>query len=341
MNNEHFIYLLPRTDIAAHPKRILILEKHPGLPVVMTEASSIKQAAVLIGRIREASPNAEIIIDTGAPAGRDILWRSKKHLKFNERHLDPKIQLSRLFHLLKRKIPKKLHASDPAFIALAVSKLFSARSLGGRRACSRSDLTVLEAALCDPNKPLPNRIFTACFLHPLCFVPRFFVEESNRILGKRSTFLAEKDKQDIVRLALCLARLRQSSFPSGEYGWFFTGGEEDSSVSSRSIVDDFIFTVLEGSTHARKRAIRHYPIQAEIVRTADRLLQSIDIQASRLLSGAANGSRYDRICGFLELICQVWTHSLYFGTDYKPQVVNLSMLAQSLRRRFEQAVTAL
>lgn len=341
MNNEHFVYLLPRTDVAAHQKSILILEKHPGMPVVMTEAGSIKQAVSIVGRIRDATPTAEIIIDTGAPAGRDILHRSKGHLKFNARRFDPKIHLSQLFSLLKRKIPQRCHTGDQDFIELAVSKLFSARSLGGRRPCTESDSTVVEAGLSNPDTLLSDRIFTECFLHPLCFVPRFFIEESNRILGRRSTFLQERDMQDIVRLAACLARLRQSPFPTGEYAWFFATGEWDHSVCLRSLVDDFIFSVLAGSTNTRKRMSKKYPIQAEIVRLADRLLTSVEIQSSRLFAGNLNAHCYDTIRGFLDLICEVWTHSLYLDTDPRPQVMNLSVLASPLRQRFEQAVQPL
>lgn len=343
MNNEHFVYLLPRTDVAAERKRILVLEKHPGVPVLVTETGSIKQASALIGRIRDSVPSTEIIVDTGASAGRDILYRTMDRLKFNGREFDPNFHLSQLYEFLKGKMPAGTGngADTKEFEDLAVSMLFSARSTGGRRPCMKGDTVVVRAARNDPEKTPSEELHTDCFLHPLCFVPRFFIEESNRILGRQSVFLKDTDMQDTVRLAVCLSRIRQSPFPIRDFGWLFPRGEAGAVAGLRSRTDDFIHAVLDGTTRTRKTVTAKNPVQSEIVRLVDRLLRSVDIESSRLFSGPANGNRYDRIRNFLDLVFDVWTHSLYVDTEPRPQVMNLGMLNDHSRKRFEQALQPL
>ena len=339
MHNEQFVYLLPRTDVTARKKNILIIEKHPGIPVVMTEAHSIKQAVGIIDRVRKETPRSDIIVDTGAPAGRDILLRTQNLLRFNEKDYDPRYYLSQLFLMLKHRIPEAPYIEQREFIDEVVGMLFSARSLGGRRPCTKADALIAEIGL-GREPPIPtDQRFEGAFLHPLCLVPRFFVSESSRILGKRTPLLGNKEMTEMVRLAFRIATIRQSPFPDSPYPWLFPDREAAAGLRSRT--DDFIYAALGGTTRTRKKLHENHPAQVEVVRIVDRLMALIDIQASRLFNGPMNANRYDRIRGFLELIFGVWTYSLYGHPTVKPQIVNTSLLNHRVRERFEQLIQLL
>ncbi len=223
MHHEPFVYFLPRTDVAAQKKHILVIEKQPGTPVVMSETSSIQQAAALIGTIRDRAPRTHIIVDTGASAGRAVLLRIRERLTFNDREYDPCLFLSQLFPTLQSGIPEKPYGADDPFAQHAASLVFAPRSTGGRRPCTKTDLLIALVGL-DDKEPEPGcKPYTDLFLHPLCLVPRFFALESNRALGTKEVFLPDELVTEMVRLAYRFAAIRQSPFPDAEQALYRLG----------------------------------------------------------------------------------------------------------------------
>jgi len=333
MNTPPFLYFLPKTGAVTPKQNILVLETFSNGPPQMSEIGSIRQAVDQIGHLRKQTPWTDIIVDTDAPAGREILRRTKQFLQFHENGYDPHFHLSQLFRTLKNRLPETPTAAPPDCVDLIVSMLFSARSLGGRRPCMKTDPLIAEVGLRDDPLALADHERKEFLSHPLCTVPKFFIDESKRVLGGTNTASADQEVPELVQLAGRIATIQQSPFPDRPYNWLFTGVTPEGPLRSR--VDDFIHSALCGAT--RKQCNIHLA-QVELVRKIDRLMESINIRSSRLFAGAGNTDRYERIRGFLELIFGTWAQSLYRDTEVKPRLVNTALLNSETRWRFEQMI---
>ena len=350
MTPHSFVFLLPRTDAAASKKTVLLIEKASEKdPTLISELSSIKRAAALIRQIRSESPGKEIALDTACEVGRDLLCRSRPILKFNRKGFDPLFTLSQLFDLVRNDIPGELSdVRTKDFVEYVIKLLHTVRSNGGRRPCTANDLLLAEIGINrSRNPPIPEM---ESFLagHPLCRVPFFFVEEAKLRLGHRADFDSPKLHCVIMRLATSFAQLGQSMFPEYGHNWLFApslqegklsdGNSPDAHLGMRYRVDDFIYTVLNGSTRNRKAIFRDYPVQSRIVRLTDQLLSAIQIGAIRLFAPENDRNRYDRINAFLDLTMKIWTLSLYSDCDIKPPIVDRSLLRTDIQNHFQQIV---
>ena len=336
MTPSNFVFFLPRTDDAAGKKTVFLIEKGgENDSPILTELGSVKRAVSMIREIRATAPGKVIAVDTACSVGRDLLCRSGSCLKFNERGYDPLFFLSQLFFLVREKMPAHIHATDHTFMEPVIDQLHAARSNGGRRPCTLSDLLIAEIGTRFSQKTLPPELAERLIAHPLGQVLRFFAEMSKRILGNRSRSGPDHVTQTIVQLATTLATLHQSAFPVCDHHWLLPARVLDDQVGQ---VDDFMFGVLEGSTPTQKSLQKSLPVPGRIVRLADEFLSAIDLRAVPLFRAPAGGNRYARIRGLLDLLFKTWTLSLYVDCVTKPQIVDLSLLRSPAREEFERTI---
>jgi hypothetical protein len=248
------------------------------------------------------------------------------------------LHLAQLFHTVREKIPKQAFPMDRVFLNLVTNHLFTARNQGGQRPCTEMDMLLARIAVCNAHEELPEPLVSRMYDCPLCSVPKFFLHRAQSFDAnlRESEFVPK-----IIEIAGMIARLRQSPFPEGYHHWLFEKGESTSETERKSRVDDFIFDALEGTTSKRNKCRRDYPIQTKIVRTVDQFLEAIHIDGVSLFHPPVALDRYERIRGFLELLLETWSMSLYADQRNRPQIVNLSRLNERYHAAFAQATTAI
>lgn len=339
MNIECFVYILPQADVAAHQKNVFLIEHGPGGPPILSELDSVRQAVSRLNEIREMSPETTIIIDTATQTGREILYRSKHLLGTFHHGYDTGMCLCQLFYTVEKKMPGRSHQEIRKFLDRTIPLLFSARSLGGCRPCMVGDVIVAETAVLRPGKILPAQTIEQLYDHPIAAVPRFFAQKAKETLAV-GFFNDKRVHEDIVALTLNIARVRQSPFPAANDNWFFISDAVENQAIRQSRIDDFICSVLSDTITNRKTVLQNHPIQGEIVRYVDRFFTAISIPSCRIFSDRIAFNRYTRIRSFMELILEYWSLELYRDTEVKPQIVDLSILRDSVRTEFEQFMTA-
>ena len=339
MTPSNFVFFLPRTDDAAGKKTVLLIEKaSENDSPVLTELGSIKRAVAIIHEIRATVPTKVIAVDTACSIGRDLLSRSESCLKFNKRGYDPLFFLSQLFFLVRDKMPTRILASDRAFVDPVINLLHAARSNGGRRPCTVADLLIAELGVGLAQEDLPQDKAERLVGHPIGQVLRFFAEKSRNILGNRTRFDPDNVQRGILKLATALATLHQSPFPIDDDHWLSVGNVPKLRTDRTRLIDDFIFGVLDGSTHTRNSLREHHPIPSRIVRATNEFLTAVDLWAVPIFHGSIGNNRYGRIRGILDLIFKTWALALYVDCDTKPQIVDLSLLRVPVRDEFERTI---
>ena len=339
MNPNNFVFFLPRTDDAAGKKTILLIEKaSENDSLILTELGSVRRAVSMIQDIRATAPGKVIAVDTACSVGRDLLCRSRSSLKFNERGYDPLFFLSQLFFLVRDWMPAHAQVRDSSFTKPVIDLLHTARSNGGRRPCMISDLLIAEIGTRLSRDDLPQNLAEQLTKHPLGQVLRYFADTSRRILGDRVRSDPVHVKRILLRLATTLASLHQSAFPFCDDHWMSPGIIPEDRADRIRQVDNFIFDVLEGSTHTRKSLRKSQTIPSRVVRITDEFLTAIDLRAVPVFHEPAGSNRYERIRGFLALIFNTWTLSLYADCVTKPQIVDLSLLRSPAREEFQRTI---
>ena len=335
-----WVYFLPRTNLTAAKKEFLLFERASETnSSCQSEIGSLKRATLLIQQIKATAPHTTVILDTATESGRELLKRSIPLVRFGTNGYDTTFQLCQLFDRVKGQIPAARHGYDPILSDQVLSYLFSARSQGGCRPCQKEDTLIAEIGRLSPNRSVPARLGKALFSHPLCLVPRFFVEETKRCRGTETHYRATEIERQILQIGTGLARLRQSLFPIEDSSWSFGSllidvTDPEMPISLKSHLDDFLFAVLSGSTRARGRADSSFPVQSAIVRAADRFLAALEIETTLLFHEKIQPNRYERIRGLLDLLLGVWTFSCYADCVDRPQIIDSSILEATVRENF-------
>lgn len=337
--DKNYVFFLPRTDVPGRRKKFLVIEEGPKIPVIVTESGSIRETSGLIAELARKSPGTDVIVDTGSAIGRELLFRVFPlfQSKENSRHLF----VSQVFQQLKGTIPDKNVFTDPGFIREVKGLLFGARSNGGRRPFVPGDGLIAEIGTHKKRTQQPSDTIKRLSEHPLCIVPRFFMEETCRDAEHADGFDEDAFKQDIILLAMNIAKTRQAPFPSGPYRWLFPENGRPVNDCVRSSLHDFIFAVLDAGPRRRKKVRERFPVRSMIVCVLDRMVRSLDLSTAGLFRENLCGHRYDLICGLLQLIFETWTLSLYQDREHKPQVVDLSLLTYTTGKNFERTLFTL
>ena len=343
MKKSHFnnyLFFMPQTDEVSRKKTLWLVDR-TGQDAVISELRSIKRAEELINRVYTERLSTQIVIDTACQTGRELL-RRLKHISQEKN----RIWLTQAYYQLKQSPVWKPGILQKRIIDDAIS---APRSNGGKRPCLLPhDLLCAELGSQTSKKlTLTAKQAVTLFEHPICCVPRFFIQATTESLGALTKFDAKIVEHTSVMLAANLLKLRQSPFPMFEYGWFSTyptleqvqRSPQQTKLINRNRVDDFIFSVTEASTRVREEQIAKYPIQSELVRLADNLLSDLDIGSTRILKLDCNRSRYGRIRTFLNLMVEVWTWHLYADCkNNRPDVLDLSVFQAPARKRFNGIV---
>lgn len=340
MNDQTYVYFLPRTDNAAEKKKFLLIQRISGFSAMISEAASLKEAVSIIRNIRHKTPWFHVIIDTDSLPGRDLLTRVSPLFPRHHPTRHPTLFLAQLFQQVKARIPENVFPVDGEFVTHVTSLLFSRRNQGGRRPCTGMDVLLAQIAVESKKDSLPAHLVDRLYRYPLCAVPKFFMTQA-RQQGLGLDMPASEFIREINALAGSIAKRRQSPFPVAYHNWLFDGAESASQAELKSRVDDFIFRALDGTTSQREKCSRHYPVQTQIVRRVDRFLNAVSIENASIFCGSVAFDRYERIRGFLELVLETWSMTLYADHTNKPQIVNLSRLDQRHHAAFAQAATAL
>lgn len=335
--DKNYVFLLPRTEVPGRRKKFLVLEEGPKIPVLITETSSIRQAAGLVGEIARDSPGTEIVVDTGCAAGRDLLLRIVSQFVAGKPPCP--FSVSQIYQQVREKIPEKNVSADSAFIRDVKGLLFGPRSNGGRRPFTAGDVLIAEIGVHTKRTGQPSATIKSLSEHPLCTVPRFLMEETRRNTDHVVSFDENLLKQDVILLATNIAKTRQAPFPIGPYQWLFPENQWPAGDCVRSALHDFLFAVLDSGTRRRKKVRERFPAQCGIVNVLNHISDSLDLQASGLFRESLCGHRYDLICGLLQLIFETWTLSFYRDQENKPQIVDLSLLNYATSKNFEKTLS--
>ncbi len=338
MIDSSYVYFLPRTDDAAEKKTFLLIQQLPGYSTMISDVASVKEAVSVIRNIRLKTPWCHVLIDTGCLPGRNLLTKTVPYFPSGPPNADCRLYLAQLFHRLRETIPKKIYPTDRVFLNHVTGRLFAARNQGGRRPCTEMDILLARVAAYDTPDDLPERLGSRLYDSQLCSVPKFFLHRALS-QGLNAEFAKTELVPNILRMAGLIAKLRQSPFPESYHNWLFETADSVSEPELKSRVDDFIYRALDGTTSKRNKCRREYPIQAKIVRSVDRFLESINIEGVSLFSSPLD--RYERIRGFLELILETWSMALYADRRNRPQIVNLSRLNERCHVAFVHATTAI
>lgn len=337
--DKNYVFFLPRTEVPGRRKRFLVIEEGPKIPVIVTELGSIRQAAGLITEIARASPDLDVIVDTGCDTGRELLFRVFSF--FQSEKEGRRFFVSQIFQHLRESIPEKNVSADAGFIRSLKGLLFGARSNGGRRPFMADDGLIAEIGVHKKRSDQPSGTIKHLSEHPLCVVPRFLMDEIRRGGPGSLTFDEDALKQDVILLATNIAKARQAPFPIGPYRWLFPENEWPANDCMHSSLHDFIFAVLDAGTRRRKKTRERFPAQSQVVIILNRIVQSLDLQSSGLFCESLCGHRYDLICGLLQLIFETWTLSFYRDRENKPQVVDLALLSYATSKNFEKTLSSL
>lgn len=337
--DKSYVFILPRTEVPGRRKRFLVVEEGPKIPVIVTELSSVRQATGLITEIARASPDLDVIVDAGCDTGRDLLYRVFHF--FQSEKESRRFFVSQIFHQLRESIPEKNVSADAGFTRALKGLLFGARSNGGRRPFTNGDGLIAEIGVHKKRANQPSGTIKHLSEHPLCVVPRFLMEEIRRGGPESVPFDEDAMKQDVILLATSIAKARQAPFPIGPYRWLFPENEWPANDCMHSSLHDFIFAVLDAGTRRQKKIRERFPAQSQIIIVLNRIMQSLDLQASGLFCESLCGHRYDLLCGLLQLIFETWTLSLYRDQENKPQVVDLALLSYATGKNFEKTLSSL
>jgi hypothetical protein len=321
---DDFVYILPLPCDDRHKRPLIWCEKG---------SWSIVSCGISINRAFEAADDMlqvtgkHLLIDvsTGGDstgAGRQLFYRLLNKNQRDSRR-DPKaaswssrIYLCSLYEKFSRKFntavqPEatllKLNALMDKSFASYVKK--TPCSLGGLRRWTYNDAVVVRAAMtAKPNKTTPGLI-RDLYYHPLSFIPRFLVHQTNVLLGDRVNYDAKQIELLIIELAAEFCHAMQHPFPATDC-LLSDLNEISFQQGMPETFRDILFAISFDKGYAHDFLVKKFPHLDRILLLSKTLLTNLKADVSGIFVKKIV-TEYDLLRSFIDLILGCWIDSFY------------------------------
>jgi hypothetical protein len=295
--------------------------------------TGIARAAKEVEKILDV-PEKQVVIDIEHRYGRKLLHRLRPLID-SDIKLKSRVKLCSLYNSFMYNRWQRTYIMARQMFNNA---LCAARSIGGMRAYSYYDGTVVRAAF-ETKRKIDPLLAKELYYHPLSLFPRFLVQETNRLIGNHVYHDAKLTEQLIIDLTACFCRIRQQPFPitSNNDNEFIR--EQLFLTGKGQTLENSIYTLFGDNTPSKKAYLKQFPEQSRIITLSDQLLRQSHADISGLFAATIK-SDYNRIQCFINLTIGCWAESFYVQNSHarNESLIDYSALRNQSRKPLENLV---
>jgi hypothetical protein len=342
---DDFVYVLPLPCDDRHKRPLIWCEKG-SLSIVSCGMSINRAFEAADDMLQVTGKHLLIDVSTGGEssgAGRQLFYRLLNKNQRDSRR-DPKaifgksrIYLCSLYEKFSRKFDAAVQP-ETTFLKLnaLMDKSFTSYvektpcSLGGLRRWTDNDAVVARAAMtAKPNK-IAHGLVKDLYYHPLSFIPRFFIYETNRLLNGRVNYDAKQTEQLIIELAAEFCHAMQHPFPATDYliaNLTSISYQQGMPETFR----DVLFALSFDEGYAHDFLVKNRPHLNRILLLSKTLLTVLRADVSGIFVKKIV-TEYDLLHSFIDLILGCWIDSFYTLTTEKAESKTGSLMDISVLR---------